>query len=114
MAAKIKVDQDKFEVEVDVVMAKEGEYFIAYVPSLNLISHSKEEKEAEKGIDDAIELFLKAWKNSDKLTDKLKSLGWTKTDHKMAPENMSVPYNLLKTMVSQKRVPVSMPQVAAC
>ena len=52
------------EVHVDVVLVKEGEFFVALCPSLNVSSYGHTEKEAKTAFDEALQIdprSIEAW-----------------------------------------------------
>lgn len=96
-----KINLKKGEVQVDAIVFQEDKYHIAYIPALNLTSHSTVQKTAIDQLKDAVKLFFDFWIREDKLHEKLIALGWNevKEDHKtkMIPskENIDIPYTLL-------------------
>ena len=109
MQSKINLQNDV--VQVDVIMYKDGKYYVAFIPALNLTSHSTKEKTAIDDLDDAVKMFFEYWTDSGRLDEKLLALGWKpqKTPKaikksKMVPsnENITVPYSLLDKTISRK------------
>lgn len=108
MTNKISLTGDK--VQVDVLIFKEGKYFIAFIPALNLSSHSSDKKKALKSLDGAISLFMDHWKGNGKLHEKLSSLGWElQKDKRFIPSknNIQIPFSLLgkKHSVTPLQIP---------
>lgn len=105
------IDLVNGKIEVDVLLFKEDEYHIAYVPSFNLTSHSLEASQAITELENAIKLFFDSW-GADKLHQKLLSLGWKeeKEDQvrRILPsnENFTVPYTLLDKTFSKTKLNV--------
>lgn len=109
---KLKKSGD-IEIEVDMVLVQEGEFHVAFIPSLNLTSHSKDQSTAEKNILDAVNLFFDVWTKKGKLNERLESLGWSQIDHHMAPFDIpSVPFHLLKEQFTLSKIPVRVPSYA--
>ena len=105
-----EINLKKGEVQVDVITYKDGKYYVAYIPALNLTSHSIKKETAVKDLEDAVNLFFEHWSKSGKLDAKLTALGWfpvkTAKKNKMMPsnDNISVPYSLLNKTISRKSI----------
>lgn len=86
-----------------IILFKEGDYFVAQIPTLNLSSHSKVEDKAVKGIDEALDLFFKIYKN-EKLREKLTDLGWIKGVKSLSPssELVRLPLDIIANGVTPK------------
>lgn len=110
MTNKISLKKEGGKIQVDVLTFKEDKYFIAFIPALNISSHSTDEKKAVKQLDSAIKLFFDHWVKSGKLDEKLNSLGWTAQPNKQlkpSENNIHIPLSLLGKEVSrrQKQIP---------
>lgn len=104
MTDRIKIRQETMEVNLDAITFYDGQFFIAFIPSLNIVSHNKDEKLAKSQLDDAVELFFDYWTESGKIHEKLLDLGWEpkKSDSKLIPYpsesgTVHIPLNLLTT-----------------
>ena len=64
------------EVQVDVVLLKEGEFFVALCPSLNLSSYGHTEKEAKAAFDEALHIFIDDTDRKGSLEKELLKNGW--------------------------------------
>jgi predicted RNase H-like HicB family nuclease len=64
-------------VKVPVMMFKEGDYFVAYCPALELSSYDKTAEEAKKAFEQALEIFIEETERRGTLERVLLSLGWT-------------------------------------
>ena len=64
------------EVQVDVVLVKEGEFFVALCPSLNVSSYGHTEREAKKGFDEALQIFITETDKKGNLEKELLKNGW--------------------------------------
>ena len=88
-------------VSLDVLVFKEGDYSIAFVPALNISSHSKVQETAISQLDSAVTLFFQHWQGKGQLADKLTQLGWERISAKkhFAPVKdrltVTVPYSLM-------------------
>ena len=56
----IRKSAKSVEVQVDVVLIKEGDFFVALCPSLNVSSYGHTEKEARSAFDEALHIFIDA------------------------------------------------------
>ncbi len=59
----IKKTAKSVQVQVDVLLVKEGEFFVAFCPSLNISSYGDTDKDAKKAFDEALQLFPNAQAN---------------------------------------------------
>lgn len=105
-----QINLSKGFISLDVLIFKEDEYFIAFVPALNITSHSKIQKKAKSQIDGAVKLFFDHWGKKGELHDKLSKLGWRREgrENKLTPktESMSVPYSLINKKYEREYVRV--------
>jgi predicted RNase H-like HicB family nuclease len=65
-------------INLQYILIKEGNCFVAYAPSLDLSSCGKTKSKAKKMLDEAIDLFLEESVESGQLESILKELGWQK------------------------------------
>jgi len=52
----IKKSARSIEVKVDVVLVKEGDYYVALCPSLNVSSYGQSQEEAKAAFDEALKI----------------------------------------------------------
>lgn len=64
------------EVQVDVVLIKEGEYYVALCPSLNVSSYGETQKEAKLAFDEALKIFISETDKKGNLEKELLKNGW--------------------------------------
>ena len=63
-------------MEVDVVILKEDEYFVAYCPALELSAYGKKEKEALASFKNEINIFIEETAKKGTLEKYLLKQGW--------------------------------------
>src|SRR3989338_3119306 len=66
------------EVEVPVFLMKEGKIYVSYSPMLELCSHGKTKRQAEKNFREAMQLFFEGLVEMGTLDEALEEMGWTK------------------------------------
>ena len=64
------------EVQVDVVLLKDGEYYVALCPSLNVSSYGQTQKEAKQAFDEALKIFISETDKNGNLEKELLKYGW--------------------------------------
>ena len=64
------------EVQVDIVLVKEGEYYVALCPSLNVSSYGKTQLEAKSAFDEALKIFISETGKKGNLEKELLKNGW--------------------------------------
>ncbi len=69
------------EVQVDVILVKDGDFFIALCPSLNVSSYGHTEKEAKTGFDEALQIFITETDKKGNLEKELLRFGWILQQH---------------------------------
>ncbi len=72
----IKKSNSNFSVEVELVILKEGKYYVAYCPALELSSYGVTEKKAMFAFEENLEIFLEETIKKKTLEKVLLSLGW--------------------------------------
>lgn len=72
----IKKSAMSVEVQVDIVMVKEGEYFVVLCPSLNVSSYGHTQKEAKLAFDEALKIFMNETDKKGNLEKELLKNGW--------------------------------------
>ena len=73
----IKKSARSVEVQVDVVLIKDGEYYVALCPSLNVSSYGQTQVEAKQAFDEALKLFISETDKKGNLEKELLKNGWT-------------------------------------
>lgn len=56
---KIVRNKNIADVELDVLMLKEDDYYVAYCPSLDLSAYGKSVKQAQRSFEKNIDIFFK-------------------------------------------------------
>lgn len=72
----IKKSAKCVEVQIDVVLIKDGEYCVALCPSLNVSSYGQTQIEAKKGFDEALKIFISETDKKGNLEKELLKYGW--------------------------------------
>jgi predicted RNase H-like HicB family nuclease len=71
-----------------VTIFREGQYFVAYSPALDLSSSGKSEDESKKMFGEAVDIFFEELTESGTLEEVLLDLGWTKVDNRFEPPEL--------------------------
>ena len=95
---KIRKTKNATLVNVDVLLIKEGEYFVAYCPALEVSSYGKTEEEAKSGFDEAFEIFIHETEKRGSFEKALLKLGWSL---KQLPVPSYIPPTKKRTAVSR-------------
>jgi len=74
---RIRKNLKGLEIEVEVLLVKEGDYWVSYAPSLKLSSYGDSKEEAKKGFSEALEIFLEDTMKKGTLERLLIDYGWT-------------------------------------
>ena len=115
MVNLIKNVEKGLVIQIDMLLITEGKYHIAYIPSLNITAHAKNEEEAEIRVKKAVNMFFETWAKKGSLDEKLIKLGWKKSKSHFIPTdnfNVNVPYSYLKNKPSIHKVPITYPKPA--
>ena len=72
----IKKSARSVEVQVDVVLIKEGEFYVALCPSLNVSSYGQTQGEAKTAFDEALKIFISETDKKGNLEKELLKNGW--------------------------------------
>ncbi|MFW5702413.1 MAG: hypothetical protein ACOCXP_00400 [Candidatus Dojkabacteria bacterium] len=70
------------QVNLPVITLKEGDYFVAYTPALDLSSYGKDLKEAQRHFTEAVAIYFEEIIENGSWYDELTSLGWTINEKK--------------------------------
>lgn len=81
----VKVKKAQFRVSVPVSFLKEGKYFIAYTPTLDLSTSGKSFEEAKKRFTEIIQIFFEELLEKGTLIEVLSGLGWRKIKREWTP-----------------------------
>lgn len=82
-----------------ILVFQEGEYFVAYCPSLNLSSCGDSIEEAKSGLDEVVTAYLKNYRENNSLHDDLMKHDWTFASQKTTPTaafELDIPSGLLR------------------
>lgn len=66
----------KFYIQLDVILFKEDDIWVAYAPALDLSSYGDDEKDAEKAFSQALKIFISETTRKGTLEKVLLKLGW--------------------------------------
>lgn len=101
------------ELQLNVLVFQEGDYYVAYCPSLNLSSYGDSVEDAKTGFDEVMEAYLEECKDNGSLRDDLVKNGWTFNiqNHKKAEPpamiELNIPGGLLRQQFNESwSVPV--------
>ncbi len=82
MAKSNKVDV-RFALPVSIL--KEGKYFIAYTPALDLSTSGKNLLQTKKRFEEAVQIFFEEIFEKDTVDEVLAGLGWQKVKQQWMP-----------------------------
>lgn len=112
----IKTDDNDqiIELQLNVLVFQQGDYYVAYCPSIELSSYGDTIEEAKNGFDDVMNNYLETSQKNGTLHSDLLSHGWQlniDNDKNAAPPQMielNIPAGLLKQQFNESwRVPVT-------
>lgn len=97
-------------IRVDFI--KEGEFVVAYCPSLNLSSFGKDIEEAQSSFEEALEIFVEETQEMGTLEDVLLDLGWQIKKEKISssfqpPALVNPAYSVIPDKSIECRVQIS-------
>ena len=72
----IKTDGESVKVLLNIIIKKEGDYYVAYCPALEVSSYGKTKKEAHKMFNEALEIFIEDTHSKGSFEKVLLQLGW--------------------------------------
>lgn len=111
----IKTDglDNVIELQLNVLVFQQGDFYVAYCPSLNLSSYGDTIDDAKTGFDEVMEAYLDECEENGSLRDDLVKNGWTLNiqNHKKAEPpavvELNIPAGLLKQQFNENwSVPV--------
>jgi len=73
------------QFKLPVSIFREGRYFIAYSPALDLATSGKSYEEVKRRFNEVVEIFFEELREKGTLREVLEELGWQKIDHKWQP-----------------------------
>lgn len=101
------------ELRLNVLVFQEGDYYVAYCPSLNLSSYGDSIDDAKAGFDEVMEAYLEDSKANNSLQEDLLKNGWTldiQNHKKVEPPttvDLNIPAGLLRKQFNENwSVPV--------
>ncbi len=112
----IKTDNSDniLELQFNVLVFQEGEYFVAYCPSMQLSSYGNTIEEAKEGFDEVMDAYIENCKENNSLREDLLKIGWSidMSNHSKAepPSNidLNIPSGLLRKQFNENwNIPVS-------
>jgi len=77
MSNFIKKDGESVQVVLEINLIEDGDYIVAYCPSLELSSFAKTESEAKESFDEALKIFMEYCIEHSTLEKNLLNLGWS-------------------------------------
>ncbi|RWZ88344.1 MULTISPECIES: hypothetical protein [unclassified Hydrotalea] len=102
----IKTDgfDNVIELQLNVLVLQQGDYYVAYCPSLNLSSYGDTIDDAKVGFDEVMEAYLEECKENGTLHDDLVKNGWTFNihNHKKAEPPAMVELNIPAGVLRQQ------------
>lgn len=101
------------ELQLNVLVFEQGDYYVAFCPSLNLSSYGDSIEEAKTGFDEVMTSYLEDCKETNSLHEDLEKNGWTFNiqDTTIAEPpamiELNIPSGLLRTQFNENwKVPV--------
>lgn len=73
------------EVNLPVSVFREGEYYIAYTPSLDISTYAKSFDKVKERFEELVQIFLQELVESKKVDEVLSDLGWKKDKKEWVP-----------------------------
>ena len=78
----------KFNLQLPVSVFKEGKYFVAYTPALDLSTSGKNYEEVKKRFNEVVNIFFDELVKKGTLDEVLENLGWQKVKRQWAPPSL--------------------------
>ena len=97
---------EKIELQVSVLVYEQGDYYVAYCPSLELSSYGVSIADAKVGFDDAMNIFLDHCIENGTLKKDLMEHGWIleQQPERLTPPSeikLNIPGGLLKSQFNE-------------
>lgn len=73
------------QLKLPVSIFREGKYFIAYSPALDLSTSGKSYEEVKRRFNEVVKIFFEELTSKGTLKETLKELGWQKVNQKWQP-----------------------------
>jgi predicted RNase H-like HicB family nuclease len=89
------------DINLSTIIFREGKYFIAYSPVLDLSTSGKSFEEATRRFREAVKIFFEEIKRKGTLKEVLSDLGWTRV------QNRWLPPVIVASELEKFRVPVA-------
>lgn len=97
----MSVGKGFIEVSLPVSIIKEGKYFVAYTPALDLSTSGETVEQAKEHFSEAVEIFFQELLDAGTLEEVLQDLGWIKIDeHWTPPEEVQHEVEKVKVPIS--------------
>ena len=74
---RIVQKRNKFTVEVEVFLLKEGKQYVSYCPALELTGYGSDPRKAESSFGKMLKIFIAETDRLGRLERELLNLGWT-------------------------------------
>ncbi len=109
MTSYIKADELEtvLELHLNVLVFQQGDYYVAFCPSLNLSSYGDSINDAKTGFDEVMTSYLEECRDNGSLHEDLLKNGWTFNiqNHKKAEPpamvELNIPAGLLLTQYNE-------------
>lgn len=88
------------EINLIVKLFKEGDYYIAYSPELQISTQGNSKRQAKQRFAERLQIFFERSIQTNTLEDRLKSLGWNIEENE-PPKQLVIPRELLKAKECQ-------------
>ena len=75
----------RIEATIPVSIFKEGDYFVAHTPVLDISTSAKTFAEVKRRFHEAVDIFFEELSKKGTLNDVLEELGWTKIKKQWVP-----------------------------
>ena len=93
---------NKINVSLDIALIKEGKYYVAYAPALELTAYGKTISSAKKDFVQVLAIFLEESTKDNKLLEILLELGWTL---KKYPSPRFIPPQVKRKLLQRVNLP---------
>ncbi len=112
----IKTDNSDniLELQLNVLVFQEGEYFVAYCPAMQMSSYGDSIDEAKQGFDEVMGAYIENCKENNTLREDLLKIRWTinvQNHAKAEPPtdiDLNIPAGLLRNQFNENwNIPVS-------